>query len=80
MCRTEVVYPLVVAAHPQVPHQFALGLTDGSVKVIEPFELEGKWGVTEPAHEEFANDRGVSTSTSNQAAANVQRGDFEFCL
>lgn len=62
----------MVAAHPQDPHQFALGLTDGSVKVIEPFELEGKWGVSEPAHEEIANNKGASTSTSNQAAAHVQ--------
>ncbi|GKA96092.1 topless-related protein 3-like protein, partial [Tanacetum coccineum] len=38
-------YPLVVAAHPQEQNQFAVGLTDGSVKVIEPSEAEGKWGL-----------------------------------
>ena len=38
------VYPLVVAAHPQEPNQFSLGLTDGSVVVLEPLESEGKWG------------------------------------
>ncbi|GJT57836.1 topless-related protein 3-like protein [Tanacetum coccineum] len=38
-------YPLVVAAHPQEQSQFAVGLTDGSVKVIEPSEAEGKWGL-----------------------------------
>lgn len=43
------MYPLVVASHPQDPNQFAVGLTDGSVKVIEPTESEGKWGVTPPA-------------------------------
>lgn len=38
-------YPVVVAAHPQEPNQFAVGLTDGSVKIIEPLDPEGKWGV-----------------------------------
>lgn len=35
--------PLVVAAHPQNPNQFALGLTDGGVVIIEPPESEGRW-------------------------------------
>lgn len=39
------VYPLVVAAHPQEPNQFAVGLTDGSVYVFEPLESENKWKV-----------------------------------
>eukprot|EP01018_Ginkgo_biloba_P034266 Gb_26928 [translate_table: standard] len=38
-------YPLVIAAHPHEPNQFALGLTDGGVQVIEPIGSEGKWGV-----------------------------------
>lgn len=38
------VYPLVIAAHPSEPNQFALGLTDGGVCIIEPLESEGKWG------------------------------------
>nr|XP_016500037.1 PREDICTED: topless-related protein 1-like [Nicotiana tabacum]XP_016500038.1 PREDICTED: topless-related protein 1-like [Nicotiana tabacum]XP_016500039.1 PREDICTED: topless-related protein 1-like [Nicotiana tabacum] len=37
------VIPLVVAAHPQNPNQFALGLTDGGVVIIEPPESEGRW-------------------------------------
>ncbi|KAI7987452.1 Protein TOPLESS [Camellia lanceoleosa] len=37
------VYPVTIAAHPQEPNQFALGLTDGSVVVIEPLESTGKW-------------------------------------
>ncbi|KAI3752557.1 hypothetical protein L2E82_24591 [Cichorium intybus] len=41
-------YPVVVAVHPQEQNQFAVGLTDGSVKVIEPLESEGKWGVSPP--------------------------------
>jgi len=41
-------YPLVVASHPSEPNQFALGMTDGGVYVIEPSESEGKWGVGPP--------------------------------
>ncbi|KAG0495779.1 hypothetical protein HPP92_000448 [Vanilla planifolia] len=42
------VYPLVVAAHPSESNQFALGLTDGGVHVLEPLESEGKWGIAPP--------------------------------
>ncbi|CAN6450976.1 unnamed protein product [Victoria cruziana] len=42
------VYPLVIAAHPSEPNQFALGLTDGGVHVLEPLESEGKWGTVPP--------------------------------
>ncbi|KAJ1375967.1 WD40/YVTN repeat-like-containing domain superfamily, partial [Sesbania bispinosa] len=38
------VYPLVVTAHPEEPNQFTVGLSDGSIKVIEPTESEGRWG------------------------------------
>ncbi|KAL6296689.1 hypothetical protein ACE6H2_004831 [Prunus campanulata] len=41
-------YPLVVAAHPQEPNQFAVGLTDGAVVIVEPLESEDKWGVPPP--------------------------------
>ncbi|KAJ4957403.1 hypothetical protein NE237_024514 [Protea cynaroides] len=43
------VYPVVIAAHPSEPSQFALGLTDGGVYVLEPLEAEGKWGTMPPA-------------------------------
>ncbi|CAA3006575.1 topless-related protein 4-like isoform X2 [Olea europaea var. sylvestris] len=36
-------YPLVVAAHPSKPNQFAVGLTDCGVYLLEPLESEGKW-------------------------------------
>lgn len=39
------VYPLVIAAHPSEPNQFAIGLTDGGVHVIEPPESGGSWCV-----------------------------------
>ncbi|KAG8379818.1 hypothetical protein BUALT_Bualt07G0129000 [Buddleja alternifolia] len=42
------VYPLVVTAHPTETNQFALGLTDGGVHVLEPVEIEGKWGTVPP--------------------------------
>ncbi|CAI9113928.1 OLC1v1014633C2 [Oldenlandia corymbosa var. corymbosa] len=39
------VHPLVIAAHPQDPNQFAVGLSDGAVHVFEPLESDGKWGL-----------------------------------
>ncbi|KAK9279580.1 hypothetical protein L1049_013259 [Liquidambar formosana] len=42
------VYPLVIAAHPSEPNQFALGLTNGRVHVLEPLESEGEWGPPPP--------------------------------
>ena len=38
----------MIAANPQDPNQFAIGLTDGGVNVFEPLESEGKWGVPPP--------------------------------
>jgi len=38
----QAVYPVVVAAHPQLPNQFAIGLTDGSVIVMEPPTITGQ--------------------------------------
>ncbi|XP_010250163.1 PREDICTED: protein TOPLESS-like [Nelumbo nucifera] len=42
------VCPLVIAAHPSEPNQFAVGLSDGGVHVLEPLESEGKWGAAPP--------------------------------
>ncbi|KAK4479184.1 hypothetical protein RD792_014695 [Penstemon davidsonii] len=42
------VYPLVIAVHPTEQNQFALGLTDGGICVLEPLESEGKWGTLTP--------------------------------
>ncbi|KAG9450199.1 hypothetical protein H6P81_010164 [Aristolochia fimbriata] len=55
------VYPLVVAAHPSEPNQFALGLTDGGVEVLEPLESEGKWGTAAPPE----NSGGPSVASSS---------------
>ena len=43
-----MVYPQVVAAHPQEVNQFAVGLTDGGVVMLEPTEADGRWGVPQP--------------------------------
>lgn len=45
---SSTVYPLVIASHPSEPNQFAMGMTDGGVYVLEPLESEGKWGVPPP--------------------------------
>ncbi|CAM6106427.1 unnamed protein product [Calypogeia fissa] len=57
-------YPLVIAAHPSEPNQFALGLSDGGVQVIEPLESEGKWGVGPPS------DNGGQSGATGQTSGN----------
>ncbi|CAN1197959.1 Topless-related protein 3 [Linum perenne] len=68
---SQPVYPLVIAAHPQEPNQLAIGLTDGTVKVMEPTESEAKWGTSPPA------DNGIlttsSSTTSNHTPDQLQR-------
>ncbi|XP_050231709.1 topless-related protein 1 [Mercurialis annua] len=64
------VHPLVIAAHPQEPNQFALGLSDGGVHVFEPPESEGKWGVPPPVENGSASSvpaTPVGASGSDQA-------------
>lgn len=65
------VYPLVIAAHPSEPNQFAIGLTDGGVQVIEPLD-DGRWGTGSLA------DNGVKSvlpSSSSQVAESAPRSD-----
>ncbi|KAK4746755.1 hypothetical protein SAY87_025792 [Trapa incisa] len=62
------VHPLVIAAHPSEPNQFALGLTDGSVHVLEPLESDGKWGTAPPVE----NGAGPSTTSAAAASASDQ--------
>ncbi|XP_051123532.1 topless-related protein 3-like isoform X3 [Andrographis paniculata] len=82
---SQAVYPVVVAAHPQEPNQFAVGMTDGSIKVIEPTESDGKWGSSPPppppSPAAAAADNGMltgprpgsSSAASNHAPDQVQR-------
>ena len=73
-CRSQAAYPLVVATHPIEPNQFAIGLIDGSVKVIEPTESEGRWGASPPMDNGIPNGRTASSSTtSNHTPDQIQR-------
>lgn len=58
------VYPIVVTAHPQEPNQFAIGLSDGSIKVIEPRECDGRWGIKANIDSAMQNGRTASPSTT----------------
>ncbi|XP_071737204.1 topless-related protein 4-like isoform X1 [Rutidosis leptorrhynchoides] len=62
-------HPLVIAAHPSEVDQFALGLNDGAVVVIEPLESEGKWGTPPPLENGAgpSNTAPVAASTTDQA-------------
>lgn len=64
--------PLVITAHPQEPNQIAVGLSDGSVKVLETPEPFRRWGVTEKAGTE--NGRPSSASAANNSGSDqIQR-------
>ncbi|KAJ1383310.1 WD40/YVTN repeat-like-containing domain superfamily [Sesbania bispinosa] len=66
------IYPLVIAAHTQEPNQFAIGLSDGSIKVIEPIESNGRWGVSAPV--DNGSGRTASPSiTNNSISEQLQR-------
>ena len=69
LCNSQTLSPLVVTAHPQEPNQLAVGMTDGSVKVIEPLESEGKWGVAVPVDNGMQNGRTASPSIANNPAS-----------
>ncbi|CAI9092663.1 OLC1v1027973C2 [Oldenlandia corymbosa var. corymbosa] len=43
------VYPNVVAAHPKKPNQFALGLSDGGVVILDPSGPQGNWIISPPS-------------------------------
>ncbi|KAL1565037.1 WUS-interacting protein 2 [Salvia divinorum] len=40
------VHPLAITGHPSEANQFALGMSDGGVHVLEPLESEGQWGTS----------------------------------
>ncbi|KAH9294483.1 hypothetical protein KI387_040315 [Taxus chinensis] len=66
-------YPLVIAAHPSEPNQFAIGLADGVVKVLEPSEAEGQWGFPSPSENGTLIAVGAGPSTSNQGSDQAPR-------
>lgn len=68
------MYPLVVTAHPQEPNQLGVGLTDGSIKVIEPSETERKWGIAVPVENGTESSRAATSSaTNNPTQEQLQR-------
>lgn len=60
------VHPMVIAAHPSESNQFALGMNDGTVHVVEPSDAEQKWGAVPP------QDNGAHPSISNPALTSNQ--------
>lgn len=72
-CSSSNVQPLVIAAHPQEPNQFALGLSDGAVHVFEPLESEGKWGVPPPVENGSASSVSASPSVGASGSEQPQR-------
>ncbi|KAG5248557.1 hypothetical protein OIU78_014549 [Salix suchowensis] len=67
------VHPLVIAAHPHEPNQYALGLSDGGVHVFEPLESEGKWGVPPPAENGSASGVAAIPSVGPSGSDQAQR-------
>lgn len=57
---------MVIAAHPSDANQFALGMSDGSVHVIEPADADPKWGGSAP------QENGTLTSNPSNSALNSQ--------
>ncbi|XP_050232016.1 protein TOPLESS-RELATED PROTEIN 2-like [Mercurialis annua] len=62
-------HPMVIAAHPSEPNQIALGMNDGSVHVIEPSDVELKWGG--PSSQE----NGSIPSTSSNPSLSGQQSE-----
>ncbi|KAJ1409795.1 WD40/YVTN repeat-like-containing domain superfamily [Sesbania bispinosa] len=71
------VYPVVVVAHPLEPNQFALGLMDGYVKVIEPSEPEGKLGSSPYVDNGILNDSKSYQISNTLLTELMQRWDSD---
>ncbi|KAE9444694.1 hypothetical protein C3L33_23408, partial [Rhododendron williamsianum] len=75
---SQVVYPRVVAAHPDQPNQFAIGLTNGSVILMEPHESKSTWGLSPTIDNGMLNDRTASSSNiSNHTPDQNRRKEEE---
>ncbi|CAA0838821.1 Topless-related protein 1 [Striga hermonthica] len=61
-------FPVVIAAHPSDINQFALGMSDGGVHVIEPSDTEAKWG---GAGGSTSQENGALTSVPSSSALNA---------
>ncbi|XVF86383.1 hypothetical protein PTKIN_Ptkin18bG0035300 [Pterospermum kingtungense] len=67
------VHPLVIAAHPSEPNEFALGLSDGGVHVLEPLESENKWGVPPPAENGSVSSMAATPPVGAPGSEQAQR-------
>eukprot|EP01018_Ginkgo_biloba_P030318 Gb_23086 [translate_table: standard] len=67
------VYPLVIAAHPLEPNQFAVGLTDGSVQVVEPLESQRKWVGAPLAENRTGNNASLVPAAGNSSSEQPPR-------
>ena len=63
-------YPFVIAAHASKPNQIALGMSDGAVHVVEPFDAEMKWGGTP------SQDNGSLPSNSSNPSLSGQPSEL----
>lgn len=63
---SSAAFPVVIAAHPSDSNQFALGMSDGTVHVIEPSDAEPKWGSSS------SQDNGAMPSIPSSSALNSQ--------
>lgn len=64
---------MVVAAHPSDPNQIALGMTDGTVHVVEPSDIELKWGGTPCQDNGPLPSNSSNPSLSGQASEHPSR-------
>ncbi|KAM7490058.1 hypothetical protein LguiA_032979 [Lonicera macranthoides] len=55
------VKPTSIAANPEEVNQFAVGMSDGKVFILEPCESNGQWGVPPPVRHHASTSR-VSTT------------------
>ena len=75
VCDSAPIIPQVITAHPQEPNQLAVGLSDGSVKVIEPSEASRRWGVGVAVTADKSgaeNGRPSSSSAANNSTSDHQ--------
>ncbi|KAG5233006.1 protein TPR [Salix suchowensis] len=63
-------YPWVIAAHPTEPNQIALGMSDGAVHVVEPSDVEMKWGGPS------SQDNGAHPSNSSNPSPSGQLSEL----
>lgn len=69
-------YPLVIAAHPQKPNQFTVGLSNGGVIVFEPLNPTGKWSTFPPFEDGSAGAMSVESDNDDCGSSQPDFNDF----